>query len=439
MQNLLLKLISIGVKTSDDKDTIEKIKLVNGISLMGVPISLFYAILFGLNGYYFHAFVFVIGIMVFSMTTVFNKYFGMNFARIYISFAAPMCFGLVNVISGKDAGFYMGFIVTTMPALLIFNKVKHIALIVSASMLILILSIVGYNYFTPIADVKFNMIVHIINLATVIMAALTVVFIFKRELNESRQKTEEKQAEILDSIRYAKKIQNTLIAHRSFIDANIKDNFVVFQPKDIVSGDFYWATKHGERFYLAVCDSTGHGVPGAFMSLLNITFLNEAINEKHILEVDEIFNYVRKKLIENLGKEGQKDGFDGILLCIDKAKNETTYAAANNSPVLISESKLAKLACCKMPVGQGEKKESFIRYTIEAKPNDVLYLYTDGFADQFGGPKGKKYKYKDLNEFILRNTLLPLEEQSNKLADEFKRWKGDLEQVDDVLLVGVRF
>jgi serine phosphatase RsbU (regulator of sigma subunit) len=438
MQKLLLKLLSIGVRTSYDKDTIEKIKLVNGISLMGVPISLFYAILFGLNGYYFHTFVFVIGMVIFSLTTVFNKYFGLNFARVYISFAAPLCFGLVNVISGKDAGFYMGFIVTTMPALLIFDKVKHIAFIVSVSMLILILSIIGYKYFSPIEDLKFNMIVHIINLATVIMAALTVVYIFKRELNESRQKIEEKQSEILDSIHYAKKIQNTLIAHRSFIDANIKDNFVVFQPKDIVSGDFYWATKYAERFYLAVCDSTGHGVPGAFMSLLNITFLNEAINEKHILNVDEIFNYARKKLIENLGKEGQKDGFDGILLCMDAATKEITYAAANNSPVMISNGKLTKLPCDKMPVGQGEKKEPFKRYTVEATTSDLLYLYTDGFADQFGGPKGKKYKYKELNEFILKNSALSLQQQPIKISDEFTRWKGDLEQVDDVLVVGIR-
>ncbi|MDZ4664109.1 MAG: SpoIIE family protein phosphatase [Bacteroidota bacterium] len=438
MQKLLLKLISLGVRSSYDKDTIEKTKLVNGISFMGVPISVFYAVLFGLNGYYLHALTFLFGVFAFAVTLLFTKYIGFKFARVYISITAPLCFGLVNFISGKDAGFYMGFIVTIMPAVLIFENAKQWALVILSSLMILGLSIIGYNYYPPIADEKFTMMVHMINLVTVIMAALTVVFIFKRELNESSVKIEEKQKEILDSIRYAKKIQNTMIANSAFIDSNIKENFVLFHPKDIVSGDFYWATKHGERFYLAVCDSTGHGVPGAFMSLLNITFLNEAINEKHILNVDEIFNYARKKLIENLGKEGQKDGFDGILLCNDKETNEITYAAANNSPVIISDGNLTKLPCCKMPVGQGEKKDSFMRYKIEAKPNDLLCLYTDGFADQFGGPKGKKFKYKELNEFILKNDQLPLEQQAKQLLNEFISWKGDLEQVDDVLIIGMR-
>ncbi|MBK6522442.1 MAG: SpoIIE family protein phosphatase [Sphingobacteriaceae bacterium] len=156
------------------------------------------------------------------------------------------------------------------------------------------------------------------------------------------------------------------------------------------------------------------------------------------MEVDEVFNYARKKLIENLGKEGQKDGFDGILLCMDKAKNELTYAAANNSPVIISDGKLRKLPCCKMPVGQGEKKDPFVRYKIDSKPKDLLYLYTDGFADQFGGPKGKKFKYKELNDLILKNSQMQLEQQSNKLLNQFFSWKGDLEQVDDVLIIGMR-
>lgn len=439
MQNQLLKLISIGVRSSYDKDMVEKTKLVNGISLIGVPISLFYAVMFAFFGYYFHASIFSIGIITFSLTLLCNKYFGFKFARVYISISAPLCFGLVNLISGKDAGFYMGFVVTIMPAVLIFENAKQWAAVIISSLSILAISMIGYNYYPPIADAKFIMCIHTINLFTVIMAALTVVLIFKRELNESRDKIEEKQKEIVDSIHYAKKIQNAMIVNKAFIDAHLKNNFVLFQPKDIVSGDFYWATKRDTRFYLAVCDSTGHGVPGAFMSLLNITFLNEAINEKHILNVDEVFNYTRTKLIENLGKEGQKDGFDGILLCIDSKTNEITYAAANNSPIIISDGKLTKLPCCKMPVGQGEKKESFVRYKLEAKPNDLLCLYTDGFADQFGGPKGKKYKYKELNELILKNNQLPLQQQSKELLNEFVSWKGDLEQVDDVLLVGLRF
>jgi tetratricopeptide (TPR) repeat protein len=133
------------------------------------------------------------------------------------------------------------------------------------------------------------------------------------EISNQKHIIEEKQKEITDSIHYAKRIQNTLLAHKDFIDKFIPQNFILFKPKDIVSGDFYWATEHNNKFYLAVCDSTGHGVPGAFMSLLNIGFLSEAIKEKNISLPNEIFNYVRKRLTESIGSDGQKDGMDAIL------------------------------------------------------------------------------------------------------------------------------
>ena len=235
-----------------------------------------------------------------------------------------------------------------------------------------------------------------------------------------------------------------MIANREFISKNIPNNFILFHPKDIVSGDFYWATQNGSRFYLAVCDSTGHGVPGAFMSLLNITFLNEAINEKKIESPNEIFNYVRKKLVDNLGKEGQKDGFDGVLVCIDSSNSKITYAAANNAPVLISNNIIYKLDADRMPVGVGEKNESFTLHEIKYKTGDNLYLYTDGFADQFGGKSnierdsgGKKYKYKRLNNFILANNQHTMETIQQQLTTEFISWKGDLEQTDDVTIIGI--
>lgn len=258
------------------------------------------------------------------------------------------------------------------------------------------------------------------------------------EIHHQKELLEEKQKEILDSIHYAKRIQNTLLAHKSFVDEHIKENFILFKPKDIVSGDFYWAAKHGNNFYLAACDSTGHGVPGAFMSLLNINFLNEAINEKDILEPNAILNFVRNRLIKSISKDGQKDGFDGILLRLNEDTKEITYAAANNGPILISDGVVIQLDADRMPVGQGERKDDFNLFTINAKPGDTLYLYTDGYADQFGGVKGKKFKYKPLNELIMSICKLPLDEQSDILDKHFESWKGELEQVDDVCLIGIR-
>ena len=263
-----------------------------------------------------------------------------------------------------------------------------------------------------------------------------IISIQKEEVESKKLIIEEKQREIIDSMNYAKRIQYSLLAHDEFLKENFSDHFVFFNPKDIVSGDFYWATKKDGKFYLAVCDCTGHGVPGAFMSLLSIGSLSEAINEKNITEPNEVFEYVRKRLIVSM--EGQRDGFDGILLCVDKKANKISYVSAHNGPILVRNGVLEELAADKMPVGMGVRDEPFKNYSIDVQKGDRLFLYTDGFADQFGGPKKKKFKYKKLNEILLVNSMKPMKEQKELLKGTFEDWKGDLEQVDDVCVIGIK-
>lgn len=273
-----------------------------------------------------------------------------------------------------------------------------------------------------------------------------IIEIQKKDVELQKEIVEEKQKEIVDSINYAKRIQYTLLAHQDILNQNIPDHFVMFQPKDIVSGDFYWATfkpspsgRAGEgSFYLAVCDSTGHGVPGAFMSLLNTSFINEAINEKNIIEPNEIFNYVRGRLIASVSQDGAQDGMDGILVCFDKSNNKITYASAHNVPVLVKGDELIKLQSDKMPIGKGEKDATFNLFTMDVQKGDMLYLYTDGYPDQFGGPKGKKFKYNQLNELLIFNSKKSIEEQKEILLSNFINWKGKMEQVDDILIIGIR-
>jgi serine phosphatase RsbU (regulator of sigma subunit) len=263
-----------------------------------------------------------------------------------------------------------------------------------------------------------------------------------KEIEHQKKIIEEKQKEIVDSINYAKRIQYSLLAHKDFLEEELKEHFVFFHPKDIVSGDFYWAASTGSatnrKFYIAVCDSTGHGVPGAFMSLLNIGYLNEAIKEKGIEKPNEVLNFVRQRLIDNISKEGQKDGFDGILLCIDQQTKKLSYAAANNAPLIVRKDGYEELDADRMPVGMGERKEDFKLYEINYEKGDVLYLYTDGYADQFGGPKGKKYKYRPLNEMLQKISVDTMDTQITALTGEFENWRGELEQVDDVLVIGIR-
>lgn len=283
-----------------------------------------------------------------------------------------------------------------------------------------------------------------------VVALLLILFVFVIKSNIRKNKTnallerqkviiEEKQKEIVDSINYARRIQYTLLASQDQLNALLPRHFVLFEPKDIVSGDFYWLTHKNGFIYLAVCDCTGHGVPGAFMSLLSSNFLNEAINEKHIAGPGKVLDYVREKLINNL--DGGNDGMDAILLKIPERRDapviEVEYAAANNKLIRVSGRELTELPADKMPVGKGERTGDFATRRISVSKGDMLYLYTDGYADQFGGEKGKKFKYKTLNQMLLEVTHLTPAEQERILRKTFIDWKGSLEQVDDVCIIGV--
>jgi serine phosphatase RsbU (regulator of sigma subunit) len=297
---------------------------------------------------------------------------------------------------------------------------------------------------------KQNIVTWAIGAGLVLLLVLALI-LFRRyqekqkanvEITQQKEIIEEKQKEIVDSINYAKRIQYTLLANDELLRSNLPGHFVFFRPKDIVSGDFYWATKKEDRFYLAVCDSTGHGVPGAFMSLLNISFLNEAINEKNISEPNKVLDHVRSRLIENISQEGAQDGMDAIVLCIQRSGSDNysiTYAAANNAPLQIRKGGSQKLSYDKMPVGKGERMDPFQVFTINATKGDSIFLFTDGFADQFGGPKGKKFKYKNLEEKLNYITGLSPGRQSELLSQAFTEWQGGYEQVDDVCVIGITF
>ncbi len=298
------------------------------------------------------------------------------------------------------------------------------------------------------ARLQRNWLLLLIFLALCVIVVAVNAYRLKRKsaevISEQKKIIEEKQHEVLDSITYASKIQKALLAHSEMITKFLPENFVVYEPRDIVSGDFYWATSadNDRLFYLAVCDSTGHGVPGAFMSLLNINFMNEAINEKHIHEPGKVFDFVRERLKTHIGRDGQRDGFDGILVCVDRINNHVTYAAANNAPLIVTNTEFVSCETDKMPVGLGIRKEPFRTFTLHGVKGDTVYLFTDGLADQFGGPEfrsgGKKFKLKNLKELLLKNSQLPMDEQRQRVQNAFYDWKGELDQVDDVCLIGFR-
>lgn len=271
------------------------------------------------------------------------------------------------------------------------------------------------------------------------------VIIHEQRIETENQKhlIEEKQKEILDSINYAKRIQYALLASDTTLNEHLPEYFVFFKPKDVVSGDFYWATNTPEGFIYITADCTGHGVPGAFMSLLNISKLSETINEKRIYTPDKILNNVRAEIIAALNPYGSteesKDGMDAVLCKLDLKKMKLQYSAANNAFYILRNNELIICKADKLSVGKGHNDAlSFTFHEFDLKKGDTIYTFTDGYADQFGGAFGKKYKYKQLEELLIANSSKTMAQQKTILENSLEAWKGSLEQVDDVCIIGVR-
>lgn len=262
-------------------------------------------------------------------------------------------------------------------------------------------------------------------------------------IQHQKEQVEEKNKEITDSINYANRIQQALLPSERFLAEHLKDYFILHLPKDIVSGDFYWALAHHNRFYVATADCTGHGVPGAFMSMLNISYFNEVVIGKNTVEPDLILNEVRREVIHALNPRGtvneSKDGMDCVLCAFDLEQMHLDFAAANNPLWLCRNGEIIDYAGDKMPVGKHDKEDQpFTRTSVALQKGDIIYTFTDGFADQFGGPKGKKFKYKQLHDVLLEICHMPMGRQKQHLDEVFSQWKGMLEQVDDVCIVGIK-
>lgn len=264
------------------------------------------------------------------------------------------------------------------------------------------------------------------------------------EINTQKAVIEEKNKDILDSIHYAKRIQRALLASDTLLGKNLPEYFVLYRPKDIVSGDFYWAAEiPGEKFLLLTGDCTGHGVPGAFMSLLNISILHEITSGMNITSPEKILNTQRDAIIMSLNPEGSeavsKDGMDCVLCSFDFKNRKLEFACANNPLWVMRNGELLEFRPDKFPVGLHEgEQQPFTRHVLDLLPGDIVYTFTDGYADQFGGPRGKKFKYAQLKEVLRSIAAQPMQEQKLHLEKTFDNWKGNLDQLDDMLVIGVK-
>jgi serine phosphatase RsbU (regulator of sigma subunit) len=271
----------------------------------------------------------------------------------------------------------------------------------------------------------------------------------KEDILFAKQIIEAKNKDILDSIMYAKKIQDAILHEENKALKNLDQHFVIFQPKDIVSGDFYWTLEKNNIVYAAVADCTGHGVPGAFMSMLGIAFLNEITKSGELKSPAEILNELRTKVIKELGQSGtigeNKDGMDISLVKIDRNKNLLEFSGAHNPLLIIRDNEIIQLNADKQPIGYQEEQKPFTNHFLDMKQGDMMYLLSDGYVDQFGGElttngkgKGKKFKMARFKELIQKISTIETEIQKNRIETAFFDWKGDMEQIDDVCIMGIK-
>jgi serine phosphatase RsbU (regulator of sigma subunit) len=282
-------------------------------------------------------------------------------------------------------------------------------------------------------------------------------------LFDQKQAIEQYNLEIKESIEYARRIQTSTLPDLSLLNSVIEDHFILFRPRDIVSGDFFWTAMVENSTVLTVSDCTGHGVPGAFMSMLGMSILKEIVQKEYITHPGVILRKLRKEIVNALGQKGvsgeQRDGMDLALITIYHESRKLEFAGAYNSLYMVRNKNLAKPAiqnisvfdpedhaehvlyeirADKMPVAYYERMDKFTTHEIDLMKGDILYLFTDGYADQFGGPAGKKFMYKPFKKLLFRHAHLPMDQQKQVLHDTLEKWMGNLAQVDDICVMGIK-
>jgi len=263
-------------------------------------------------------------------------------------------------------------------------------------------------------------------------------------IEKQKEEIEEQKKHITDSIYYARRIQNAILPSFSVIDAHLENYFILYLPKDIVSGDFYWVHETNGLFMIAAVDCTGHGVPGAFMSIVGFNQLNHVVTVKKATSANEILNELNKGVIttlnENTSESSIKDGMDMALCVFDMKNMKMEYAGANNPVIMIRNNESVRLKPDRFPIGafEGVEPQLFKSTVVEMRKGDTFYLFSDGYADQFGGPENKKFMFRRFEQLLKDISHLPAGEQKERLKTTLSDWKGENEQVDDILVIGIK-
>ncbi len=391
--------------------------------------------------------------IAFSLTPFFQRKGWIIFSKYFFSFTPVLCLFTVCVHNSAQMGDRFFFITTSTIPLIIFRKKLDTFLLFMFNVFAFFVTEWYQATHAPLKQLPADMEKKYFYFTIMSVFAITYFVIryfrddnedYEKELVIKNDEISEKNKDILSSIHYAKRIQRALLASDTLLKSNLPEYFLLYKPKDIVSGDFYWADETPDgKFLLLTGDCTGHGVPGAFMSLLNISIMHELTFGHRISRPDLLLNTQRDAIIMALNPEGadeqSKDGMDCVLCSFDFKGNKVEFACANNPLWVLRNGEMIEFKPDKQPIGLHEGlKKDFALHSVDLQKGDIIYTFTDGFADQFGGAKGKKFKYSQLKEKLIEIKSSPLSEQKKILEKTFEDWRGKLEQVDDVLLIGIK-
>lgn len=312
-----------------------------------------------------------------------------------------------------------------------------------------ILTLNGYNFEDETSE-SMLYIFNILNLNGLGVLIFLIATVFEntrnlalKQLEDKKRLLDQKHKEFTDSVLYAKRIQEAIMPSIDAVHKALKNGFIMYEPKDVVAGDFFWMEipiEDPNIVYFAAADCTGHGVPGAMVSVVCSTALTKALLEEGIRDTGRLLDRTRDLVITQLAKGGEevKDGMDISLCALNTKTNQLQWSGANNPIWIVRKKELIDIKPVKQPIGKYTIQTPFISHQIELEEGDFLYVFTDGFQDQFGGPKGKKYKTANFKKLLLSINENSISDQKQIIESTFHDWKGELEQVDDVCIIGVK-
>lgn len=443
------KISRIGLRAEEDVMHFREVILLNRILVVMMGVMCFYIpVEIYLNG---SGLVHLVALMIvlLLLTLVFHYFRLFTLARYYVYLTGVSFVTFMGLVVGKGAGNYVSLIPVVLLTVILFkrNSEKVLSFILTVSLYLLQNYLFGVIKPQVILSEENKALFSVVFFVLAMILTFIAGFYLMRTNGEyeaiivdQKEKMELKNKEITDSINYAKRIQAAILPADNVFIRHLPDSFVLYKPKDIVAGDFYWLEKKDDLVIFAAADCTGHGVPGAMVSVICNNALNRSVREFNLTDPAKILDKTREIIISEFEKSDEevKDGMDISLCCYNPTSKQLVWAGANNPLWIINESGLTEYKADKQPIGKFYDPKPYTSHTLQLKKNDLIFIFTDGYQDQFGGPKGKKFKASSLKSLILSLRDKSTAEQKAIIDNIFESWKGILEQIDDVCVIGVK-